>query len=114
MIWPHWVEIYLRRGWNSGTRKLQSEPYSGLYVAVPFDDAPDCYTFVHQWFFPRDATAYGTPAVVRQNYLFAVDELGKLPGAEAIAAYADMFRSGLSLQPGPLLPAGRGDFPCPP
>lgn len=82
--------------WDEGSRFNLNNTPAYMWRSF-FDDAPDCYTFVHQWFFSRDATAYGTPAVVRQNYLFAVDELGKLPGAEATAAYADMFRQELTV-----------------
>ncbi|NLY89630.1 MAG: hypothetical protein GX085_08455, partial [Firmicutes bacterium] len=82
--------------WDEGSRFNLNNTPAYMWRSF-FEDVPEYYAFVHQWFFSRDASVYSTPAVVRQNYLFTVEELYRLPGAEAIAAYADMFRSELTV-----------------
>lgn len=75
--------------WDEGTRfNLNNTP---VYMWRSFfEDIPEYYAFVHQWFFSGGDSAYSTPAVVRQNHLFMVEELYGLPGAEQIAAYEAM------------------------
>ena len=75
--------------WDEGSRFNLNNTPAYMWRSF-FEDTPECYTVVQQWFFSRDNVPYSTPAVVRQKYLFTVEELGRLPGAEAIAAYKDL------------------------
>jgi hypothetical protein len=82
--------------WDEGSRFNLNNTPAYMWRSF-FEDAPGYYTFVHQWFFSGDVSAYSTPAVVRQNYLFTVEELYRLPGAEAIATYENMLRPELTV-----------------
>ena len=74
--------------WDEGSRFNLNNTPAYMWRSF-FEDTPECYTVVQQWFFSQDNVPYSTPAVVRQRYLFAVEELGRLPRADAIAAYKD-------------------------